>query len=294
MIYVDSIQHYPDCGLPYKHWCHMATDGDLSELHAMARRLGLKQSWFQDKPVTPHYDLTPTKRALAIKFGAQAVSTIELARRCFLRPRLDTRSSTSVSETSHLFPPPERGVIHMSESRSAVWLSTLLQRDTVRTLTMTDPWGTLVALRAKKIETRSWPTPHRGPLAIHIAKTLPPEAAACCEEPLFRQALEAGGYRWQPDARGQNDWGLPLGQVVAVVWLDEVARITPAFQVEEPERSFGLFSPGRYAWIFSEVYRLAAPLRARGSLGVWEWHPPAGFWSEIQAVYDRTREEVQR
>ena len=91
MIYVDFIQHYPDCGLPYKYWCHMATDCDLSELHAMARRLGLKQSWFQDKPATPHYDLTPTKRALAIRYGAQAVSTIELARRCFCHADYDAR-----------------------------------------------------------------------------------------------------------------------------------------------------------------------------------------------------------
>jgi len=180
----------------------------------------------------------------------------------------------------------------MRKSYTTTWLPALLQRDTVRTLTFRDPWGTLVALGAKQIETRSWPTPHRGPLAIHIAKTLPPEAQACCDEPLFRQALEASGYHWQPGV-AHNPWGLPLGQVVAVAWLDEVQQITSAFQVEEPERSFGLFSPGRYAWIFSEVYRLAAPLPVRGSLGVWEWHPPARFWAEIQAAYDRTQEGVQ-
>jgi hypothetical protein len=181
----------------------------------------------------------------------------------------------------------------MSENRTTTWLPALLQRDTVKTLTMSDPWGTLVALGAKQIETRSWTTPHRGPLAIHIAKTLPPEALACCDEPLFRQALEAGGYRRKPGV-AHNPWGLPLGQVVAVVWLDEVQRITSAFQVEEPEHSFGLFSPGRYAWLFSQVYRLAAPLPVRGSLGVWEWHPPARFWVEIQAAHDQTREGVQR
>src|SRR5689334_18252691 len=141
----------------------------------------------------------------------------------------------------------------MDEKKSAAWLPAILQRDSLKMLTMTDPWGTLVALGAKKIETRSWPTQHRGPLGIHIAKTLPPEAAASCDVAPFSQALEAGGYRWQPDARGQNPWGLPLGHIVAVVWLDEVVRITSSFQVEEPERSFGLFAPGRYAWIFSEV-----------------------------------------
>lgn len=176
----------------------------------------------------------------------------------------------------------------MAENTSFPLLTALLQRDTIRTLTMTDPWGTLVVLGAKTIETRSWPTSHRGPLAIHIAKTLPPEAAAYCDDPPFRQALEIGGYHRQPDA-GQNPWGLPLGHIVAVVWLDEVQKITPAFQVKEPERRFGLFTTGRYAWIFSQVYRLATPIPVRGSLGVWEWHPPSGFWCEIQAEHDRAR-----
>lgn len=53
---------------------------------------------------------------------------------------------------------------------------TLSRYNTVRTLTMIDPWGTLVALGAKRIEIRSWSTPHHGPLAIHVAKTLPPAA----------------------------------------------------------------------------------------------------------------------
>ena len=181
----------------------------------------------------------------------------------------------------------------MHEHDTAAWLSALLQRDTVRSLTMTDPWGTLVALGAKRIETRSWSTPHRGPLAIHVAKSLPTWALACCDEPSFRQVLEAGGYRFRPE-RGHNPWGLPLGHIVAVVWLDEVQRITSTFQVSEPERSFGQFTPGRSAWMFTQVYRLAAPLPARGALGVWEWQPPARFWSEIQVEHDRIREEMQR
>jgi Protein of unknown function (DUF4031) len=47
MIYVDAIQHYPDCTLHYKRWCHMATDGSLSELHQMAAKLGLRRAWFK-------------------------------------------------------------------------------------------------------------------------------------------------------------------------------------------------------------------------------------------------------
>ncbi len=83
MIYVDPLQHYPQCRLPYKYWCHMATDGQLSELHQMAAKLGLRRAWFQDTPTHPHYDLTPAKCAQAIRLGAQMVSAEDLVQHCY-------------------------------------------------------------------------------------------------------------------------------------------------------------------------------------------------------------------
>jgi hypothetical protein len=68
--------------------CHMFIDGtDLEELHVFAERIGLKRQWFQDKRIAPHYDLTPSRRALAVKLGAvevlerKAASAIWRARR---------------------------------------------------------------------------------------------------------------------------------------------------------------------------------------------------------------------
>lgn len=49
-------------------WSHLTAD-TATELHQMAQDLGLKRSWFQDKR-TPHYDVTKTVRAKAIKLGA--------------------------------------------------------------------------------------------------------------------------------------------------------------------------------------------------------------------------------
>ena len=43
MIYVDSIQHYPDCGLPYTYWCHLATEIGRTLKH---RRFGTEPSFF--------------------------------------------------------------------------------------------------------------------------------------------------------------------------------------------------------------------------------------------------------
>jgi len=42
----------------------------------------------------------------------------------------------------------------------------------VKTLTLSQRWATLVALGAKRIETRSWRTSYRGPLAIHAATSV--------------------------------------------------------------------------------------------------------------------------
>ena len=48
--------------------------GELNQLHAFARQIGLKRAWFQDKPNgLPHYDLNPNKRVQAVKEGATQV-----------------------------------------------------------------------------------------------------------------------------------------------------------------------------------------------------------------------------
>lgn len=84
-VYVDE-PIWPFRGQKY---CHMFTDGDLSELHALADKIGLKRAWFQNpRPGDhPHYDLSPVKRALALQNGAVFVSGKEWAKRR-LQPKL--------------------------------------------------------------------------------------------------------------------------------------------------------------------------------------------------------------
>jgi len=65
-----------------KQWCHMGTDGNLSELHAISYAIKLKRCWFQAGR-HPHYDLRPSKRALAIKRGAVPVGSKEFFRKCY-------------------------------------------------------------------------------------------------------------------------------------------------------------------------------------------------------------------
>ncbi len=58
-------------------WCHCFTDGDIEELHQFAEKLGLRRSHFQPHATLAHYDLIPSKRALAVKLGAKEVTTAE-------------------------------------------------------------------------------------------------------------------------------------------------------------------------------------------------------------------------
>ena len=64
--------------------CHMYAD-DVDELHAMAARIGMKRAWFQEHDRLPHYDLTPSRRALAVANGAVEQTGRQLVR--FMRER---------------------------------------------------------------------------------------------------------------------------------------------------------------------------------------------------------------
>ncbi len=60
-------------------WCHMWSDS-LEALHRMAARIGMKREWFQDHHLLPHYDLTPSRRALAVSYGAIEASASDAIR----------------------------------------------------------------------------------------------------------------------------------------------------------------------------------------------------------------------
>jgi hypothetical protein len=137
----------------------------------------------------------------------------------------------------------------------------------MKALTLTQPWATLVAIRAKKIETRSWGTGYRGPLAIHAAKGFPREARGICAAEPFRFVLQTHfGPEFYP-----ND--LPLGCIVAITSVTGCKKMTSEWIAEltELERAFGLYEPGRFGWLLGSVEPLIEPAPVKGALGLWEW-----------------------
>jgi activating signal cointegrator 1 len=146
----------------------------------------------------------------------------------------------------------------------------------MRCLSLTQPWASLVACSLKRIETRSWPTSYRGPLAIHAAKGYPVAARAFFHDTIAGELLRQHGITSPP--RGAVIAVCGLVHVGAIYRLPDEVRIKSVeWTVQPREVGFGDYTPGRYAWLLADVQALPEPIPARGSLGLWEWAPPAGW-----------------
>lgn len=81
-VYVDK--------LPARGWgrwndgAHMLAN-DLDALHAMADRIGLRREWFQGESTFAHYDLTASKRRLAVAAGAIEIGLGEIPEDVLMR-----------------------------------------------------------------------------------------------------------------------------------------------------------------------------------------------------------------
>lgn len=187
----------------------------------------------------------------------------------------------------------------------------------MKMLTLHQPWASLIACGVKTIETRSWSTDYRGPLAIHAGKAWPvpvgewqvphdrgpgPYIERLIDNPVT--ALR----RWESIPT-------PLGAVVAVADLVDVLpielvlpkadrapgvpamssghdKITTHPMTEElyrfkggdgldvtDQRPFGDFTPGRFAWLLDNV-RAVEPVPAKGHQGLRDIDPNIGAMVE--------------
>lgn len=158
----------------------------------------------------------------------------------------------------------------------------------MKCLSLIQPWATLIAIGEKSIETRSWFTPYRGPLAIHASAAMTPDSrdfASGC--PAVYRALHRAGYTTRTQMNRykllfEDQKWLPAGAVIATCELVDCIEIQPKrrwinyadrliIPPDEPELTFGDYTPGRFAWILRNVQALPEPVPARGMLGLWEW-----------------------
>lgn len=133
----------------------------------------------------------------------------------------------------------------------------------LRGLSLNQPWATLVAIGAKRYETRSWKTSHRGPIAIQAARSFPRDYQALCDVWPFAKYIGSANL-------------LPRGVIVAVAVLQDIhptaaiARsLNPDRLADAEELNFGDYTAGRWAWELTKVQRLKDPVFYWGHQGLW-------------------------
>lgn len=147
----------------------------------------------------------------------------------------------------------------------------------MKAISLTQPWATLIAIGAKRIETRSWNTAYRGRLAIHASKNFPRKCEMLTFEFPFKQVLRDAGI--------SAAMTLPTSAIVAVVNLVSTVRFDDSENWPEPERSFGDFAAGRYGFVLADIIKLPDPIACRGALGIWDTRAVApDLESQIEAA----------
>jgi hypothetical protein len=126
-----------------------------------------------------------------------------------------------------------------------------------------------MALDLKRYETRGRQTHHRGPLVIHAAK--------CWMDYQQNFAFEMPAEHWVAFKYAgimSMPTDLPMGALVAVVDVVDCVRVEsltlppapdrPHYGLSDEERFWGNYSPGRWAWITTNVRRFKTPIPWRG------------------------------
>ena len=112
--------------------------------------------------------------------------------------------------------------------------------DSMKAISLHQPWASLVALGVKTLETRSWSTGYRGPLAIHAAANhvQPNQRIGDWWTGQARLEVSGGERAWSVfkldvlDNVREHETLLPLGAVVATCELVDVVPIRSLYEVD--------------------------------------------------------------
>ena len=133
----------------------------------------------------------------------------------------------------------------------------------MRTLSLLQPWASLVVMGVKTIETRRWQTSHRGPMLIHAGQRKAGGLIAA-EPPILKYIPHFNQ--------------LPFGAIIGQVTLTDI-MLVENLHLSETEiarqslelNAFGDESINRYAWLLEDAITFTRPIPARGHLHLWQF-----------------------
>lgn len=148
----------------------------------------------------------------------------------------------------------------------------------MKTLSIHQPWASLIALGVKRIENRSWWTHHRGPIAIHAAAAASSRRtwSGAVGDPAVVAAARAAAAQIGPHASDAVERlvtgrlaDAPCSAVLAVVDLVDIHPVGDPAVAGDP------FALGPYCWVLAHPRPYPAPIPAVGAQSLWRWDPPA-------------------
>jgi hypothetical protein len=124
-----------------------------------------------------------------------------------------------------------------------------------KALSIHQPWASLIVAGTKRVENRSWWTPHRGPLLIHASRTTVDLPVGC-------------------PARAPDH--CPTGCLLGVAILADVVGFDPESETVSPDAADrwpwlpgDRLAFGPWCWILQHAHDLPEPVSMKGRQGLW-------------------------
>lgn len=137
----------------------------------------------------------------------------------------------------------------------------------MKALPLWQPWASLVAIGAKRVETRHFPPERIGlrvgsRIAIYATKTFGDGGVAGYLDAITKPHTAAALMDAELPCNSDE---IPRGVIVCTCKLKRASVMTDESiatlaEVNPAEHEFGLYEPGRWAWVLTDVERLAVPV----------------------------------
>ncbi|ADY51538.1 protein of unknown function DUF437 [Pseudopedobacter saltans DSM 12145] len=141
----------------------------------------------------------------------------------------------------------------------------------MKTLTIKQPWASLIANGIKDVENRSWKTNYRGEILIHagldtVFDGFMPDGSTVGEW------LRLNGYDWHYN-------NVPHGAIIGKANLVDCTINHSSIWAEKSIKTLidpsgaGFYHKPTYNWVFEDAFLFPEPLlNVRGKLSLWDWH----------------------
>ena len=130
----------------------------------------------------------------------------------------------------------------------------------MKTLSIQEPYASLILNGYKKIETRSWKTNYRGEILIHAS--------------LSKNFLKTITDKYVLDLI--KNIQLNYGKIICKAKLIDCIEMTEDYiekiKLNQKEYSLGIYKTNRYAWILEDIEPLEKAIETQGKLGLWEYN----------------------